>query len=54
MTAEQTKQLSELQATAYAKIKAWVKYLEDLDDYKVAVQSETVPPGQPPPLPPGH
>lgn len=47
-------QLDKLQSDGLKKLKAWVKYLEDLDDYKIAVQNETVPPGTPPPPPPGH
>jgi hypothetical protein len=46
-------QLDKLQANALAETKAWVKYAEDLNDYKAAVANDTIPPGQPPPTPPG-
>lgn len=47
-------QLDKLQSDAFQKLKDWVKHLEELNDYKLAVLSDTVPPGQPPPNPPGH
>lgn len=47
------KQLEKLQANAIKKIKEWVKYAEDLNDYATGVRNNTVPPGTPPPNPPG-
>ena len=47
------KQLDKLQSDAFNMIKAWLKYSEDLNDYATGVRNLTVPPGTPPPNPPG-
>lgn len=46
------KPLSQLQSEALAVIKAWVHYLEALNDYQVQLDS-TTPPAGGPPNPPG-
>lgn len=48
-----SKQLEELQKEAFKGLKDWVKYCEDLNYYIVGVKQKTVPPGTPPPKPPG-
>jgi hypothetical protein len=48
------KQLDKLEQDAMQGLKAWVKYCDDLNDYIIGRKTDTVPPGQPPPNPPGH
>lgn len=47
------KQLDKLQSDAIKRLKAEVKYNEEVNDFVVGVRNLTVPPGTPPPNPPG-
>ena len=47
-------QLDKLIIAASQKLSAWAQYFIDLNLYKQGVENNTVPPGTPPPNPPGH
>lgn len=53
-TKEQLEKLHQLQVQALEGIKKWVQYADAVNDYIVQVKADTVPPGTPPPIPPGH
>lgn len=46
-------QLDQMLANAISQAKAWKNYAKEVKDYVVGVQNKTVPPGTPPPKPPG-
>lgn len=45
--------LEEMLSIAHKQIRLWLKYRDDLIDYNRAFSDGTVPPGTPPPHPPG-